>query len=45
VQASLDLAAEVGVPRSIDDVDLVVLPTDRRLLGENRNAALALLIV
>ena len=44
-QHALDLAAEVGVARSVDDVDLNVLVLDRDVLGENRNAALALLVV
>ena len=44
-QHALDLAAEVGVARGVDDVDLDVLVLDRDVLGENRNAALALLVV
>ena len=44
-QHALDLAAKVGVARSVDDVDLNVLVLDRDVLGENRNAALALLVV
>ena len=44
-QHALDLAAEVGVARGVDDVDLNVLVLDRDVLGENRNAALALLVV
>ena len=44
-QHALDLAAEVGVARGVDDVDLDVLILDRDVLGENRNAALALLVV
>ncbi len=42
---ALDLAAEIGVPRRIDDVDAIVAPGDRGILGENRDAALALQIV
>ena len=45
LQDTLDLAAEVGVARGVDDVDLDVLVLDRDVLGENRNAALALLVV
>ena len=45
LQHALDLAAEVGVARGVDDVDLNVLVLDRDVLGENRNAALALLVV
>ena len=44
-QHALDLAAEVGVARGVDDVDLDVLVLDRDVLGENRDAALALLVV
>ncbi len=42
---TLHLGAEVGVSRRIDDVDLAVLVFDRRVLGVNRDPALALLIV
>jgi Ca2+-transporting ATPase len=41
---SLHLAAEVGVSRSIDDVDLVTAIADRGVLGHDRDAALALQI-
>ena len=44
-QHALDLAAKVSVARGVDDVDLNVLVLDRDVLGENRNAALALLVV
>ena len=44
-QHALDLAAKVGVARGVDDVDLDVLVLDRDVLGENRDAALALLVV
>ena len=44
-QHALDLAAKVGVARGVDDVDLNVLVLDRDVLGENRDAALALLVV
>ena len=44
-QRALDLAAEVGVAGRVDQVDLHVLPGDRRGLGEDRDAALALLVV
>ena len=48
-QAALDLAAEVGVSRRVDDVDLDLAPVlDRvskgRVLGEDRDPALALLV-
>ena len=45
VEDALDLAAEIGVARRIDDVDARVLPQDRGRLGEDRDAALALQIV
>ena len=41
-QHALDLAAEVGVARRVDDVDPVVAPGDRGVLGEDRDAAFAL---
>ena len=41
-QAALDLAAEVGVAGRVDDVDLHALAVDRGVLGEDRDAALAL---
>ncbi len=45
VEDALDLAAEIGVARRVDDVDAHVVPQDRRRLGENGDAALALEIV
>ena len=39
---ALHLAAEVGVARGVDDVDLHVAVGDRRVLGEDRDALLAL---
>ena len=45
VQDALDLAAEIGVARRVDDVDAGALPEDRGDLGENGDAALALEIV
>ena len=45
VEDALDLAAEIGVARRIDDVDAGVLPLHRGRLGENGDAALALQIV
>ena len=45
VQDALDLAAEIGVARRVDDVDARVLPDDRRALGKNGDAALALQVV
>ena len=50
-QAALDLAAEVGVTRGVDDVDrhrhvgVHALVGDRRVLGEDRDALLALEVV
>ena len=44
-QCSLNLAAEVGVSRRVDDVDLYAVVVDRGVLGENRNTALFLEIV
>ena len=41
-QAALDLAAEVGVARRVDDVQADVGVVDRRLLGQDRDALLAL---
>ena len=41
-QPALDLAAEVGVARRVDDVDLDVAVPDRGVLGEDRDALLAL---
>ena len=41
----LDLAAEVGVPRRVDDVDEVVLPLHGAVLGADGDAALALEVV
>ena len=41
-QAPLHLAAEVGVAGSVDDVDLHVAVGHRRVLGEDRDALLAL---
>ena len=45
VEDALDLAAEIGVARRIDDVDAGVLPLHRGGLGQNGDAALALQIV
>ncbi len=45
VQDALDLAAEIGVARRVDDVDAGALPIDRGGLGENGDAALALEVV
>ncbi len=40
LQRALDLAAEVGVARRVDDVDLVVVVVKGGVLGKNRDAAL-----
>ncbi len=45
VEHALDLAAEVGVPRRIDDVDLDAAIDDGGVLGEDGDAALALQLV
>ena len=42
---ALDLAAEIGVAGSVDDVDSMILPDHGGRLGEDRDAALALEIV
>ena len=42
---ALDFAAEIGVAGRVDDVDAVVAPGDRRVLGQNGDAALALQII
>ena len=44
-QHALDFAAEVGVARRVDDVDVHVAVIDRAVLGEDRDAALALEVV
>ena len=44
-QHALDLAAEVRVPRRVDDVDAPVVPADRGVLREDRDAALFLEVV
>ena len=45
VEDPLDLAAEVGVARRIDDVDVVAVPDQRGALGQDGDAAFALLVV
>ena len=45
VEDALDLAAEVGVTRRVDDVDAGVVPQDGGTLGQDGDAALALEIV
>ena len=42
VEDALDLAAEVGMARRVDDVDAGCAPQDRRDLGQDGDAALAL---
>ena len=42
---ALDLAAEVGVAGRVDDVDVMPVVVDRAVLGEDRDAALALEVV
>src|SRR5207245_9566089 len=41
-EGAFDLAAEVRMPRRVDDVDARTLPRDRRILREDRDAAFAL---
>src|SRR5687767_6404424 len=41
-QDTLDLTAEVGVAGRVDNVDLDATPSHRRILGEDRDAPLAL---
>ena len=45
IEDALHLAAEIGVARRIDDVDTRVFPVERRHLGEDGDAALALQVV
>ena len=45
VEHALDLATEVGMTRSVDDVDLDVLVGNRNVLRQNGDAAFALLVV
>ncbi len=45
VENALDLAAEVGVAGSIDDIDAGVFPDHRSRLGQDGDAALALEVV
>ena len=42
---ALDLPAEVGMPRRVDEVQAHAVPPDRCRLCEDRDAALALLVV
>ena len=39
-QNALHFATEIGVARRVDDVDLRVVPADRRIFGENGDSAL-----
>ena len=45
VEDALDLAAEIGVARRIDDIDAGAVPDHRGHLGEDGDAALALEVV
>ena len=45
VEDALDLAAEIGMARRVDDVDAGVVPKDRGDLGEDGDAPLALEVV
>ncbi len=44
-QHALDLAAEVGVSRGVDDIDQRTVPDHRAVLGKNGDAALAFEVV
>ena len=44
-QNALDLAAEIGVPRSVDDIDPNILPHHRGRFGEDGDAALPFEVV
>ena len=44
-QDPLHLAAEIGMSRGIDDIDPIVPPAERRILGEDGDPALALQLV
>jgi len=44
-QRPLDLPAEIGVARGVADIDEQVLVVNRRVLGQDRDAALALEVV
>ena len=45
VQHALDLAAEVGVARSVDDVDLHAFVVDGNILRQNGDATLTFLVI
>ena len=45
IEHPLHLAAEVGMPRRIDDIDLVILIVNGNVFGENRNPPFAFQIV
>ena len=45
VENALDLTAEVGVARRIDDIDARTVPDDGGILGEDRDPTLALEII
>ena len=45
VEDALDLAAEIGMARRVDDVDAALLPGERGHLGKDGDAALALEVV
>ena len=44
-QHPFHLAAEIGVPRGIDDVDMHTLVIDRQILGQDRDAPLLFQVV
>ena len=44
-QHALHLAAKVGVPRGVDDVDLHAVVLDGDVLGQDGDTALALLVI
>ena len=44
-QHTLHLATEIGMTRSVDDVDVCIPVFDRAVLGDNRDAPLALEVI
>jgi hypothetical protein len=44
-QHPLDLATEVGMARRVDDIDAIVAPADRRVLGKDRDTAFLFQVV
>jgi hypothetical protein len=44
-QHPLDFAAEISMSRRVHDVDSVIAPSNRRILGQDRDPAFALQII